>query len=156
MSLEQDILQQVASASDEAALEALRVATLGKKGSISEQMKTLGAMGPEERKTAGAALNVLKDKVTEAIAARKAVLQEAQLEQRLASEKIDVTSALETRAAYWRVLDHLHTRTQRRSPRATGGTDGRRSAARCHSPIRCSRASAAHCPIRSSWDAAAG
>jgi phenylalanyl-tRNA synthetase alpha chain len=54
-------------------------------------MKSLGAMGPEERKTAGAALNVLKDKVTEAIAARKAVLQEAQLEQRLASEKIDVT-----------------------------------------------------------------
>lgn len=91
MSLEQDILQQVASASDEAGLEALRVATLGKKGSISEQMKALGAMGPEERKTAGAALNVLKDKVTEAIAARKAVLQEAQLEQRLASEKIDVT-----------------------------------------------------------------
>ena len=91
MSLEQDILQQAASASDEAALEALRVATLGKKGSISEQMKALGAMGPEERKTAGAALNVLKDKVTEAIAARKAVLQEAQLEQRLASEKIDVT-----------------------------------------------------------------
>ena len=73
MSLEQDILQQVASASDEAALEAVRVATLGKKGSISEQMKALGAMGPEERKTAGAALNVLKDKVTEAIAARKAV-----------------------------------------------------------------------------------
>ena len=91
MSLEQDILQQVASASDEAALEALRVATLGKKGSISEQMKALGAMSPEERKKAGAALNVLKDKVTEAIAARKAVLQEAQLEQRLASEKIDVT-----------------------------------------------------------------
>jgi phenylalanyl-tRNA synthetase alpha chain len=91
MSLEQDILQQVASASDEAALEALRVATLGKKGSISEQMKTLGAMSPDARKEAGAALNVLKDKVTEAIAARKAVLQEAQLEQRLASEKIDVT-----------------------------------------------------------------
>ncbi len=91
MSLEQDILQQVASASDEAALEALRVATLGKKGSISEQMKALGAMGPDARKEAGAALNVLKDKVTEAIAARKAVLQEAQLEQRLASEKIDVT-----------------------------------------------------------------
>ena len=91
MSLEQDILQQVASASDEAALEALRVATLGKKGSISERMKALGAMSPDERKEAGAALNVLKDKVTEAIAARKAVLQEAQLEARLASEKIDVT-----------------------------------------------------------------
>ena len=91
MSLEHDILHQVASASDEATLEALRVATLGKKGSISEQMKALGAMSPDARKEAGAALNVLKDKVTEAITARKAVLQEAQLEQRLASEKIDVT-----------------------------------------------------------------
>ncbi len=91
MTLEQDILTQVAVASDEAALEAIRVATLGKKGSISEQMKQLGAMNPDERKTAGAALNVLKDKVTDAIAVRKSVLQEAQLEQRLASEKIDVT-----------------------------------------------------------------
>jgi phenylalanyl-tRNA synthetase alpha chain len=91
MTLEQDILQQVAAASDEAALEAIRVATLGKKGSISEQMKSLGAMSPDERKSAGAALNVLKDKVTDAIAARKGVLQEAQLELRLASEKIDVT-----------------------------------------------------------------
>jgi phenylalanyl-tRNA synthetase alpha chain len=91
MTLEQDILGQIAGAVDEAALEAIRVATLGKKGSISEQMKSLGAMSPDERKTAGAALNVLKDRVTEAIAARKSVLQEAQLEQRLASEKIDVT-----------------------------------------------------------------
>ncbi len=96
MTLEKDILQQVAAASEEAALEAIRVATLGKKGSISEQMKLLGAMSPDERKVAGAALNVLKDKVTDAIAERKAVLQEAQLEQRLASEKIDVT--LPTRA----------------------------------------------------------
>ncbi len=91
MTLEKDILQQVAAASEEAALEAIRVATLGKKGSISEQMKLLGAMSPDERKVAGAALNVLKDKVADAIAARKGVLQEAQLEQRLASEKIDVT-----------------------------------------------------------------
>ena len=87
MSLEQDILNQVASAADEASLEAIRVGTLGKKGSISEQMKSLGTMSPDERKTAGAALNVLKDTVTDAIAARKSVLQEAQLEQRLASEK---------------------------------------------------------------------
>ena len=91
MSLEQDILQQVAAASDEAALEAVRVATLGKKGSISEQMKSLGAIAPEKRKSAGAALNVLKDTVADAIAQRKLVLQGAQLEQRLLSEKIDVT-----------------------------------------------------------------
>jgi phenylalanyl-tRNA synthetase alpha chain len=91
MSFEQDILNQIAAASDEASLESIRVGTLGKKGSISEQMKSLGAMSPDERKTAGAALNVLKDTVTDAIGARKAVLQEAQLELRLASEKIDVT-----------------------------------------------------------------
>jgi phenylalanyl-tRNA synthetase alpha chain len=96
MSLEQDILNQIAGAADEASLEAIRVGTLGKKGSISEQMKSLGAMSPDERKTAGAALNVLKDTVMDAIAARKAVLQEAMLEKRLAFEKIDVT--LPTRA----------------------------------------------------------
>jgi phenylalanyl-tRNA synthetase alpha chain len=90
-SLEQDILRQVTTAADEAALEAVRVAALGKKGSVSERMKGLGSMGPEERKEAGAALNLLKDKVAEAIAARKAALQETALEARLASEKIDVT-----------------------------------------------------------------
>ena len=90
-SLEQDVLGQVAGAADEAALEAVRVATLGKKGSISERMKALGAMSPEERREAGAALNLLKDKVADAIARRKASLQEAALEARLASEKIDVT-----------------------------------------------------------------
>jgi len=90
-SLEHDILSQVAAVSDEAALEALRVATLGKKGSISERMKALGAMSPEERKEVGAALNSLKDKVAAAIAARKASLQDQALEQRLLTEKIDVT-----------------------------------------------------------------
>ena len=90
-SLERDVLVQVAKASDEAALEALRVATLGKKGSISERMKTLGAMGPDERREAGAALNLLKDKVADAIAQRKSSLRETALEQRLLTEKIDVT-----------------------------------------------------------------
>ena len=91
MSLESEILDQVASAADEATLEALRVGTLGKKGSISERMKSLGAMSPDERKEAGAALNLLKDKVTKAIAARKSALQEAALEARLGAERIDVT-----------------------------------------------------------------
>ena len=49
--LERETLAQVNAAADEAALEAVRVAALGKKGSISEQMKGLGAMSPEERKT---------------------------------------------------------------------------------------------------------
>jgi len=89
--LAQEILAEVASAADEPQLEAVRVSALGKKGSISERMKSLGAMSPEERKEAGAALNVLKDKVAEAISVRKTYLQEQALEQRLASEKIDVT-----------------------------------------------------------------
>ncbi|MGL4295226.1 MAG: phenylalanine--tRNA ligase subunit alpha, partial [Aestuariivirga sp.] len=89
--LEQDILAQVSAASDEAAIEAVRVAALGKKGAISERMKTLGSMSPDERREAGAALNLLKDRVSEALGVRKAALQEAALEARLAAEKIDVT-----------------------------------------------------------------
>ena len=91
MSLEQEILSQISRASDEAGVEAIRVSALGKKGSISEQMAGLGKMPPDERRAAGAALNVLKDKVSEALAARKAVLGEAALEARLLTEKIDVT-----------------------------------------------------------------
>jgi phenylalanyl-tRNA synthetase alpha chain len=91
MSLEQDILDSISAATDEAGVEAIRVSALGKKGSISEQMSGLGKMAPDERKAAGAALNVLKDKVSEALAARKAVLGEAALEARLLTEKIDVT-----------------------------------------------------------------
>ena len=89
--LEQSILAEIDAATDEAALDAVRVASLGKKGSISERMKSLGAMSPEERREAGAALNVLKDKVAEALSSHKAALQAFALEARLASEKIDVT-----------------------------------------------------------------
>ena len=89
--LEQELMRQVSAASDEAGVEAIRVSTLGKKGVISERMSTLGKMAPDERKEAGAALNVLKDKVTEALAAKKALFAEAALEARLVSEKIDVT-----------------------------------------------------------------
>jgi phenylalanyl-tRNA synthetase alpha chain len=89
--LEREIVKSVAEASDEAALEALRVSALGKRGAISERMKALGAMAPEERKEAGAALNLIKERVSEAIAKRKAALREQGLEARLISEKIDVT-----------------------------------------------------------------
>ena len=89
--LEQDILAQVANATDEAALEVARVAAVGKKGAISERMKSLGAMTPDERREAGAALNVLKDRVAEAFSTRKIALREVALEARLASERIDVT-----------------------------------------------------------------
>src|ERR1700710_215967 len=89
--LEQDILSQIAAAGDEAALEAVRVATLGKKGSVSALLSTLGKMSPDERKTQGAAINLAKDNVTQALTARRDILKSAALDARLASETIDVT-----------------------------------------------------------------
>ncbi|HUJ45713.1 MAG TPA: phenylalanine--tRNA ligase subunit alpha [Rhizomicrobium sp.] len=89
--LERDLLGAIAGAGDEAALEQVRVAALGKKGSISELLKTLGGMSPEERKEKGPLINGLRDRVSEAIAARKSALQDQALNARLASERIDVT-----------------------------------------------------------------
>ncbi|MBH0236254.1 phenylalanine--tRNA ligase subunit alpha [Methylobrevis albus] len=88
---EAEILAAVAGAADEAGLEAVRVAALGKKGSVSELLKSLGAMSPDERKTAGPAINGLKDKVGAAIAARREALQAEALAARLARETLDVT-----------------------------------------------------------------
>ena len=89
--LERDLLAQVENASDEAALDGVRVAALGKKGVVSELLKTLGAMTPEERKEKGPLINGLRDRVAGALAARKDALADAALERRLASERIDVT-----------------------------------------------------------------
>ncbi len=89
--LERDILGAMASAPDEAALETVRVAALGKKGSISELLKTLGGMSADERKVNGPLFNGLRDKVAAAIAARKSELGDAALNARLALETVDVT-----------------------------------------------------------------
>src|SRR6202047_2493249 len=88
---EQTILGQIAAAPDEAALEAVRVAALGKKGSVSALLSTLGKMSPEERKTQGAAINLARDNVTQALTARRDILKSAALDARLASETVDVT-----------------------------------------------------------------
>src|SRR5438034_4919794 len=92
--LQTQILTDVAAAGDEAALEAVRVAALGKKGSISALLATLGKMSPEQRKTEGAAINLAKDKVTQALAARREILKSLALDARLATETIDVTLPL--------------------------------------------------------------
>jgi phenylalanyl-tRNA synthetase alpha chain len=89
--LEAEIAAAIVAARDERALEDLRVATLGKKGSISERLKGLGRMGPEERKSAGAELNSLRDRVAKTIELRRAVLTELALEVRLRTETVDVT-----------------------------------------------------------------
>src|ERR1700690_2996183 len=97
--LEAEIMSAVTSAKDEAALEAVRVAALGKSGSVSALLKTLGAMTPDERKANGPASNGLKDKVAAAIAARKDALGAAALDARLASETVDVTLPVREAAA---------------------------------------------------------
>ena len=95
--LEQTLLADIAAAGDEAAIEAVRIAALGKKGSVSERLKTLGSMSPEERQTMGPAINGLKTRVTDAFTARRAALRDAAIDARLAAEKLDVT--LPVRAA---------------------------------------------------------
>ena len=89
--LERELLASIASAEAEPQLEDIRVAALGKKGSISELLKTLGAMSAEERKAKGPLFNGLRDKVQSAIAARKSALSNAALDARLAAERVDVT-----------------------------------------------------------------
>jgi phenylalanyl-tRNA synthetase alpha chain len=90
-SLERQAMARIAAAGDEAALEAARVELLGKRGSISEALKTLGAMSPDERKVKGPIINGMRDRVTAAVAARKAALGEAALEVKLRAERVDVT-----------------------------------------------------------------
>jgi phenylalanyl-tRNA synthetase alpha chain len=97
--LETELLPAIAAAADEAALEAVRVAALGKSGSVSALLKTLGTMTPEQRKEQGPLINGLRDRVTAAIAARKEALKDLALDQRLNSETVDVTLPVRETAA---------------------------------------------------------
>src|SRR5580658_10224119 len=89
--LEQTILAEVAAAGDDAALEAVRVAALGKNGSITALLKTLGTLPPEQRKRQGPIVNGIKDRVNAALAARRATFKAAALQARLNTESVDVT-----------------------------------------------------------------
>jgi phenylalanyl-tRNA synthetase alpha chain len=84
-------LTRITTALDAQALEEVRLAALGKKGEISLMMRELGKMSPEQRQTAGPALNRLKDEIDAALRARKAGLEDAALDARLAQEWLDVT-----------------------------------------------------------------
>jgi len=89
--LRADIAAAVSAAGDEAAIEAVRVSALGKKGSVSALLATLGAIAPEERKSAGAAINGLKTEVTALIELKATELAQLALDARLAAERVDVT-----------------------------------------------------------------
>ncbi|MFT3761807.1 MAG: phenylalanine--tRNA ligase subunit alpha [Pseudoxanthomonas sp.] len=90
-SLAQQALADIAAATTPDALEALRVALLGKNGSVTAQLKSLGALPGDQRKAAGEAINRARDAIGEALSARKAVLEDAALDARLAGETVDVT-----------------------------------------------------------------
>src|SRR3546814_609863 len=89
--LQNSLLHRVAAAGDLEALESLRVQALGKKGEVTQRLKTLASLSPDARKEAGQSLNRVKDAVAEAIEARRADLEESVLEARLAGEAVDVT-----------------------------------------------------------------
>ena len=91
LALKESLLAAVDAAADVAALDEVRVSALGKKGRITEAMKTLGSLSPDERKARGAALNLVKDEIAQKIDARQKDLSAAALQARLERERIDVT-----------------------------------------------------------------
>jgi phenylalanyl-tRNA synthetase alpha chain len=89
--LENEILADIAGAADDAALEVVRVAALGKNGTVTALLKTLGALPPEQRKSQGPLINGMKDRVNTALAERREAFKAAALEARLNTESVDVT-----------------------------------------------------------------
>ena len=84
-------LADIAAAQTPDALESLRVALLGKSGTVTAQLKQLGTLPGDQRKAAGEAINVARDAIASALSARKALLEDAALDARLSGESIDVT-----------------------------------------------------------------
>ena len=92
--LRSELSAAIAAAENETALDAVRVAALGKKGSVSALLATLGSMAPEDRKSAGPAINGLKNDIAALIDARSGDLKGAALQARLKAETVDVTLPL--------------------------------------------------------------
>jgi phenylalanyl-tRNA synthetase alpha chain len=89
--LASDLIGRIEAAPDLATLEAERVAALGKQGAVTQLLKTLGGMTPEERQSEGPRIHKLREQVSEALAERKAALEAAELDRRLATETLDMT-----------------------------------------------------------------
>ena len=85
------VLEEIADCSDLSALEHVRVRVLGKKGELTAQLKSLGAMDPEARRAHGARVNEAKEQITQAIEGRREELESSKLAARLERETIDVT-----------------------------------------------------------------
>ena len=83
--------EEIAAAADLAALDAVRVAALGKSGEVTELLKSLGKMDADTRMAEAPKIHALREAVTEAIADKKAALENAELERRLATERVDLS-----------------------------------------------------------------
>jgi phenylalanyl-tRNA synthetase alpha chain len=86
-----EVIDQIAEAPDLAALDALRVKLLGKSGAITAQLKSLGAMDPDTRAAEAPKIHARREAVTAAIASRRAALENAELERKLATERLDLS-----------------------------------------------------------------
>ena len=89
--LREQLLSAVEASATLDALEAVRVDALGKQGKVTALLKTLGAMTPDQRQAKGPPIQALRGAVAGAIAERKAVLEQAALDAKLASERVDIT-----------------------------------------------------------------
>lgn len=89
--LQTELMAAINAADTLDALEAVRITALGKQGSVSALLKTMGAMSPEERQTKGPIINGLRESITAALAEKKAALESAALEARLSAERLDMT-----------------------------------------------------------------
>ncbi|MBE1528354.1 phenylalanyl-tRNA synthetase alpha chain [Sphingopyxis sp. OAS728] len=89
--IQSQLLGDIEAAADANAVEALRVSALGKAGTITALLKTLGGMTPDERQAQGPAIHALRETITAALAARKAALDAAALDVKLAAEAIDMS-----------------------------------------------------------------
>jgi phenylalanyl-tRNA synthetase alpha chain len=105
--LQSEILKDIQETSSLDDLEALRVRVLGKKGEITELMKSLGSYSIEERKTQGAALNAMKEEILLSLDHKKNLLEEKDLANRLMTESLDIS--LPGRPEE---IGHLHPRSQ--------------------------------------------
>ena len=91
--LVEEAQKAVADAGDAAALDQVRVGYLGKKGKLTDLLKSLGKLSPEERPKAGQEINKAKQQVQAAINERREAMQQAELNKKLQAETIDVTLA---------------------------------------------------------------
>jgi phenylalanyl-tRNA synthetase alpha chain len=114
----QEAIADFAVATDSATLEDAKAKYLGKQGRITEQMKALAALSPEEKKQAGAAINQAKSRIEQALNARREALAEAALQAKLQAEAIDVTlpgrrlgrGGIHPVMRTWRRIEHIFTR----------------------------------------------